>query len=118
MMKLQTFFVASLWHLNIAMTISKPVKFEYQFHPFKKISKGIHRWVYRCLKGRFGQWQCGKRREIFPTIKNLNHLLKPFANQNCLIEIQNYQSIQIDNMDYPVILQHLALGSLQRKRLS
>lgn len=91
MTKLQTFFFVSLLNLNTATTISKPLKFEYQYHQLKNISKGIYNWRHAYSKDGFETWQCGKRWwENFPSINNLNQLLKPFANRNCLINIQNY----------------------------
>lgn len=94
------------------------MKFDYQYNPLTNISKGTYSWGYRFRTGDFEQWQCGKRWEKLPAIKNLNHFLKPFADQQCLIDIQNFQQVEIYKMEYPVILRHLTLGSLQYKRLS
>ena len=40
----------------------------------------------------------------YPKILHFNHAISPFGNQNCLIILDNFRGIDLDDNQFPIIL--------------
>ncbi len=102
-----------------ASTFSEAPKFNYNYYPGSHIKNSS---IYNDLGGWLIQpierWNLGQRSENLPSIKNLNHILKQFANQNCIIDTLNFQKIDINNIEVPLIIRNLMPGLLSYKRIA